>query len=82
MTPRDHRTELTRDELYTLVWAEPMTTLARQYGLSDRGLAKLCDRKGIPTPGRDYWAKLQSIHRQINKAPPGPFCLSGSGMWI
>ena len=53
-------TELTREELYTQVWAEPMTMLARLYGLSDRGLAKTCDRMGVPVPGRGYWAKVHS----------------------
>ena len=54
------RYELTREELYAQVWAEPMTKLARRYGLSDRGLAKTCDRMGIPVPGRGYWAKVHS----------------------
>jgi hypothetical protein len=54
------RTELTREELYAQVWAEPMTKLAKRYGLSDRGLAKTCDRMGIPVPGRGYWAKVHS----------------------
>jgi hypothetical protein len=56
----DKRFELTREELYAQVWAEPMTKLARRYGLSDRGLAKTCDRMGIPVPGRGYWAKVHS----------------------
>jgi hypothetical protein len=56
----DQRTELSREELYTQVWAEPMIKLARRYGLSDRGLAKICTRMGIPVPGRGYWARLQS----------------------
>lgn len=44
----DHYAELTREELYAQVWAEPMTKLAQRYGLSDRGLAKICTRMGIP----------------------------------
>ena len=56
----DQRTELTREELYAQVWAEPMTKLAKRYGLSDRGLAKICTRMGIPVPGRGYWARVQS----------------------
>ena len=52
----DHYAELTREELYAQVWAEPMTKLAQRYGLSDRGLAKICTRTGIPVPGRGYWA--------------------------
>ena len=33
-----------RQKLYEEVWATPMQKLARQYGLSDRGLAKVCLR--------------------------------------
>ena len=43
----------TREELYEDVWSQPMLTLARRYGMSDRGLAKLCSRHRIPVPGRD-----------------------------
>jgi hypothetical protein len=60
MVDGDQRFELTREELYELVWVEPIMKLARRYGLSDRGLAKICDRMGIPVPGRGYWAKVQS----------------------
>src|SRR5262249_51342656 len=48
---------LTRQELYDLVWATPMAKLAESFGLSDVGLAKICDRHRIPTPPRGYWAK-------------------------
>lgn len=65
MGKTNSRVELTREELYALVWAEPMTKLAQRYGLSDRGLAKTCDRMGVPVPGRGYWAKMAS-----GKVPP------------
>ena len=48
---------LTRQELYDLVWSTPMTKLAESFGLSDVGLAKICDRHRVPTPPRGYWAK-------------------------
>jgi len=47
----------TRRELYDLVWSKPMMGLAKEYGISDRGLAKICDRTGIPVPPPGYWAK-------------------------
>jgi hypothetical protein len=50
-------TTLTRDELYALVWSEPIQKLAKRYGLSDRGLGKLCARYNIPVPPRGWWAK-------------------------
>ena len=46
---------LKREALYKMVWAEPVSKLARAYGLSDRGLGKICKRLEIPVPGRGYW---------------------------
>ena len=51
--------ELSRVELYERVWTIPMRTLAKQFGISDVGLAKLCRRHAIPLPGRGYWARIQ-----------------------
>lgn len=49
---------ISRRELYDLVWSKPISKLAPEFGLSDRGLAKLCTRHRIPVPPRGYWAKL------------------------
>lgn len=57
---------MSREELYELVWSTPMQKLAETYGLSDRGLAKTCQRYLVPVPSRGYWAKIdagQSIKR-------------------
>lgn len=62
-----------RNELYDQVWAEPMTQIAKQYGLSDRGLAKLCSRNGIPVPPRGDWAKIhavQKLKKKVFNRPP------------
>ena len=48
---------LTRQQLYDRVWTTPIYTLARELGLSDRGLGKLCSRHSIPVPPRGWWAK-------------------------
>ena len=50
--------EVTRTELYELVWSKPMTKVAADFGLSDQGLAKICTKHAIPRPPRGYWAKL------------------------
>jgi hypothetical protein len=50
---------LTRAELYEKVWTIPIRTLAKEFGISDVGLAKLCRRHEIPLPGRGYWARIQ-----------------------
>lgn len=49
-----------RSELYRLVWAQPMMHLAKTYGLSDVGLAKICRKLDIPRPPRGYWAMVQA----------------------
>lgn len=49
-----------RDSLYEEVWATPMAKLARKYGISDVGLAKVCRKLAIPVPGRGYWAKKEA----------------------
>lgn len=49
-----------RETLYDEVWADPVTEVAKRYGLSDVGLAKLCRTMGIPLPARGYWAKLRA----------------------
>ncbi len=38
----------TRQELYDLVWLDPISTLSTEFGISDRGLGKLCARNDIP----------------------------------
>lgn len=49
-----------REELYGEVWSKPMQKLAKKYGISDVGLAKVCRRLSIPLPGRGYWAKREA----------------------
>ncbi len=60
----------TREELYALVWSEPMSRLAKRLSVTDVGLAKACRRADIPVPGLGYWAK----HRYGKKVrrPPLP----------
>lgn len=65
---------LTRQELYDLVWANPVRTVAGELGLSDVGLKKICTRFDIPVPHRGYWARLaagQRVH-QSPLPPRGP----------
>lgn len=50
---------LTREQLYDLVWSEPMIKAAKRFGLSDVGLKKICIKNAIPVPPRGYWRKLE-----------------------
>jgi len=54
-TMDDETIYLKRETLYKMVWSEPVSKLAQEYGLSDRGLGKICKRLEIPVPGRGYW---------------------------
>jgi hypothetical protein len=51
---------LTRAELYQKVWTTPVRTLAKEFGLSDVGLAKLCHRHNLPTHGLGHWRLVET----------------------
>lgn len=53
-------TSLTREELHQRVWSTPMSKLAREFEMSDVGLAKICKKHNIPRPSRGYWAKIEN----------------------
>jgi len=74
MSERIHR--FTRQELYDLVWSEPMVQLAKKFGLSDVGLSKACRRIAVPVPERGYWARRQA-GKQTHQRPLPP---RGPGM--
>lgn len=55
------------------VWAEPLTAVAGEVGLSANGLAKLCDRLLIPRPSRRYWTRPPSERAALRPPlPPAP----------
>lgn len=70
-----------RTTLYDLVWSVPVSRLAKQLQLSDRGLAKICAREDIPVPPRGYWAKLQYGSRSRDLRSVRPSKVSATGYW-
>jgi hypothetical protein len=66
---------LTREQLYELVWTQPLKALSTRFGVSDVTLKKCCAKSDIPTPDRGYWAKKEAGKRVIKAAlplrPPG-----------
>lgn len=63
--------ETTREELYEKVWSRPLVHLAKEFGISDVGLGKICKRHNIPRPPVGYWAKVRSGHNvRKRKLPP------------
>jgi hypothetical protein len=58
---------VSREELYRLVWAEPMSRIGERFGVSGSYMARVCGILNVPRPERGYWAKLA-----VGKAPPQP----------
>lgn len=51
---------LSREELFVLIWERPATEVAKELGISDVALGKLCRRLQVPKPPRGYWARVAS----------------------
>jgi hypothetical protein len=60
-----------RAELYALVWEKPVTHVAKQFGLSDVAIRKICIKHQIPLPPLGYWAKLQH-GKKVSQTPLPP----------
>jgi len=56
--------ELTRQQLYDLVWSKPIRDVAEEFGYSDKGMAKICNRYNVPRPQQGYWNRIQAGHKQ------------------
>lgn len=64
----EKREDFTRQELYDLVWEQPMSTLAKSFGVSDVAIKKKCKKLKIPTPGLGSWAKIQ-VGKTVKRKP-------------
>jgi hypothetical protein len=62
--------EISREELFRRVWETPMVKLAKEFDISDVGLAKVCRVHNIPLPPRGHWAKL--LHGKASPTPKLP----------
>ena len=67
--------KITRKELYDMVWAEPVSKLAKKLGVSGVAVAKWCKKLGVPRPGRGYWARVEA--GQCVKKTPLPKAAKG-----
>ena len=52
--------DVTRQELYDLVWARPIIHVAKDFGISGSMLCRICTDRNVPRPPRGYWANLQA----------------------
>lgn len=64
---RQIRESLTREQLYELVWSEPMLKIAARFDVSSSYMARVCTQLNVPRPQKGYWAKLE-----VGKAPEKP----------
>ncbi len=51
--------KFTRNQLYELIWSEPLLKLSKKYCISDNGLRKICKSMNIPLPPNGYWMKIK-----------------------
>jgi hypothetical protein len=60
-----------RQNIYDEIWSEPIQHVAKRYGMSDVGFAKICKKLNIPRPRLGYWAK-KAAGKPIPKQPALP----------
>jgi hypothetical protein len=64
------RIRLTRTALYEKVWVTPTRTLAKEFGMSDVGLAKMCRKHNIPVPPVGYWRRQETGYKDSRPSLP------------
>lgn len=60
--------DLSREELFALVWEKPVLQIAKDLGGSDVAIHKRCAKLQVPTPPRGYWAKIEAGKRPAKPA--------------
>ena len=59
---------ISREELYKLVWSEPMIKVAEKFNVSGSYMARVCSTLNVPRPQLGYWAKL-AVGKATEKPP-------------
>ena len=67
---------LHREQLYELVWSEPISKIGPRLGVSDVAIAKICKKLDVPRPPRGYWACLAHGYKMLK--PPLPQLKKGA----
>jgi hypothetical protein len=60
---------INREELYKLVWEEPITRVAKRFGISDVMLRKICEKLRVPRPPTGYWAMAPRRKERVRRRP-------------
>lgn len=53
--------------LRQMVWSEPVTTIAKRFGVSSSGMKKRCKSRGIQTPPQGFWMKTNQRKAEYSK---------------
>jgi hypothetical protein len=62
---------VSREQLYELVWSEPMLRVGERFGVSSSYMARVCADLRVPRPARGYWAQRE-LGKSLPKRPPLP----------
>jgi hypothetical protein len=65
---------ISREDLHSLVWAEPMSKVAAEIGVSVTELERLCKKLDVPYPFSGFWrgpTEGQATLRRLPEAKPG-----------
>ena len=62
---------LTRKELYDLVWKKPVSRLAEELGVKPSELRGYCIKFEIPLPEQGHWSRVQ-FGKEVTKSPLPP----------
>jgi hypothetical protein len=66
-------TDLSRQELYDLIWASPAIKVAADFGVTETVVKNHCNNRKVPRPTRRYWTKLAAgIKPRKKPLPPTP----------
>ena len=63
--------ELTRKELYDIVWSTTLSKLTQQYAYTNDGIKKICKQFEVPMPDGSYWSKLK-FNKKFKKEKLNP----------
>ena len=63
--------ELTRKELYNIVWSTTLSKLTQQYAYTNDGIKKICKQYEVPMPDGSYWSKLK-FNKKFKKEKLNP----------
>lgn len=65
--------KFTRQELYDLVWSEPMSSILKKYAFNNVELRQKCRKLEIPVPNNGYFLKVRYGKKTVERRPLGDY---------